>query len=208
MADASTEPSVAHTITARIAGIRARHPAADIAVLTDVVATILSVISADISANQAILLHEVETLAHTIANARAEIASMSVTEITGRHIPSASDELDAIVSHTAAATETILAACEALDAIIASLSEPTASRLQAATTAIYEACSFQDITGQRLTKVVSVLKAIDVKVASIVASGQHVQALATYPETLASGPQLPNQAMAQADVDQLLADLG
>ena len=45
-----------------------------------------------------------------------------------------------------------------------------AAKLQDATTRIYEACSFQDITGQRITKVVAALKAIEAKVAQIVAT--------------------------------------
>ncbi len=40
--------------------------------------------------------------------------------------------------------------------------------LQDATTRIYEACSFQDITGQRITKVVATLKTIERKVAHII----------------------------------------
>ena len=48
---------------------------------------------------------EVAELGRTIANARAEIAALQVDDITASHIPSATDELDAIVSHTAAATE-------------------------------------------------------------------------------------------------------
>ena len=47
---------------------------------------------------------------------------------------------------------------------------PGPRQLQEATTRIYEACSFQDITGQRITKVVSTLKTIEAKVASIVAT--------------------------------------
>ena len=42
--------------------------------------------------------------------------------------------------------------------------------LQEATTRIYEACSFQDITGQRITKVVATLKTIEAKVAGIVST--------------------------------------
>jgi chemotaxis protein CheZ len=164
---------------------------------------------ADVTADQAALLREMECLGRTIADARAEIAALSVTEITGRHIPAATDELDAIISHTAAATDTILAACETLDTLAASLDAVASSCLQALTTTIYEACAFQDITGQRIMKVVAALKAIDAKVARIVAE-KHQQpgALAASADPLASGPQLPTAAMGQADVDHLLASFG
>ena len=45
-----------------------------------------------------------------------------------------------------------------------------AAKLQDAVTQIYEACSFQDITGQRITKVVTTLKAIEGKVAHIIST--------------------------------------
>src|ERR1700761_594956 len=88
---------------------------------------------------------EVEALGRTIANAKAEIAALRVDEITDNHIPFATDELDAIVAHTASATHAIPASCEMLDEASAELAEtPAGAKLQDATTRIYEACSFQD----------------------------------------------------------------
>ena len=85
--------------------------------------------------------------------------------------------------------------------------------LQAATTRIYEACSFQDITGQRITKVVTTLKAIEGKIAQIIGTFGRAGSIAsadlrkaTHPEAeLLNGPQLPANAMDQSDIDKLLA---
>ena len=90
------------------------------------------------------------------------------------------------------------------------MGETTSAALQDATTRIYEACSFQDITGQRITKVVATLKTIDAKVAQIVAafSGRSIDVAVPEPEpvgALLNGPQLPGQAMDQSDIDKLLA---
>ena len=103
-----------------------------------------------------------------IANTKSEIAALRVDDITDHDIPFATDELDAIVEHTAHATDAILESCEMLDEVSATVSGDAAAKLQAATTKIYEACSFQDITGQRITKVVTTLKTIEGKVAHIV----------------------------------------
>ncbi len=157
------------------------------------------------------LLDEVEELGRIIANAKAEIAALVVDDIAICDIPFATDELDAIVTHTASATNVILESCEALDGMIGDLDGVEAARLRDATTRIYEACSFQDITGQRITKVVATLRAIEQKVAQIVATfGARVPAgrdvrQAAEPAPLLNGPQLPAAAMAQADIDQLLA---
>jgi chemotaxis protein CheZ len=157
-------------------------------------------------------LTEVEALGRTIASAKAEIAALRVDDITDNHIPFATDELDAIVEHTATATNAILNSCETLDDVGGSLTGEPATRLQDATTRIYEACSFQDITGQRINKVVTTLKTIEAKVAQIVAtfsSGDREAPIETTAEpaepVLLNGPQHPSVAMGQSDIDKLLA---
>src|SRR5215469_6032722 len=150
--------------------IRARHPGSQPEMVAEVVRAVLSTMTADLSVQEASLLSEVEALGQAIACAKAEIAALRVADITDNHIPFATDELDAIVEHTATATNAILNSCETLDDVAGSLSGEPATRLQDATTRIYEACSFQDITGQRITKVVAALKTIESKVTQIVAT--------------------------------------
>jgi chemotaxis protein CheZ len=168
--------------------------------------------SGDLSAQETSLLAEVEELCKTISSAKAEIAALRVDDITQAHIPFATDELDAIVDHTATATNAILSSCETLDEVAGSLSGEPAAKLQDATTRIYEACSFQDITGQRITKVVGTLKTIESKVAQIIAAfGSGGAPIETPTEeavgeaALLNGPQHPAVAMDQSDIDRLLA---
>ena len=132
------------------------------------VRAVLGSMAGDLTAREAALLAELEALGRTIARAKAEIAALSVDDITGAHIPSATDELDAIVGHTAEATNEILDCCEVLERLQSEVPEAAATALQGAVTRIYEACSFQDITGQRIGKVVSALKAIESRVEAAV----------------------------------------
>lgn len=198
-------PSLQH----RLARLRQQYPAARPEVVADVVRAVLSTMRGDLTATETTLLGEVEELGRTIATAKAEIAALKVGDINASHIPSATDELDAIVAHTGAATEAILETCETLDRVATEVSAEMGQVLQDATTRIYEACSFQDITGQRITKVVATLKTIDFKVAQIVgAFGGRRQDEGTplpLPVVLENGPQLPGQAMDQSDIDKLLA---
>lgn len=193
----------------RLDELRAQYPAARPDLVADVVRAVLSTMRGDLTATETSLLGEVEELGRTIATARAEIAALKVSDINASHIPSATDELDAIVAHTAAATEAILETCETLDRVAGEVSAEMAQALQDATTRIYEACSFQDITGQRITKVVATLKTIDAKVALIVDTftGRRASDVvsAPPPAVLENGPQLPGQAMDQSDIDKLLA---
>jgi len=196
----------------RLRGIRDRQPDHDPETIAEVVRAVLSTMSGDLSAKEATLLHEVEELGQTIAAAKAEIAALRVDDIQQRDIPFATDELDAIVAHTASATHNILESCETLDQVADSLTGDEATRLQDATTRIYEACSFQDITGQRITKVVTTLKAIEAKISHIIATfgagpipDMPVPAAPIGEEALLNGPQLPTMAMDQSDIDKLLA---
>src|SRR6201995_2240620 len=149
-------------LKAKLAAIRAQQPKVEPEMFTEVVRAVLTTISDDLTTKEATLLREVEELGRTIATAKAEIATLRVDDITDRDIPFATDELDAIVDHTAQATHTILASCEMLDEVSGTNSgEPATNR-------IYEACSFQYITGQRITKVVTTLKTIEEKVAQII----------------------------------------
>lgn len=176
------------------------------------VRAVLGSMAGDLTAREAALLAELEALGRTIARAKAEIAALSVDDITGAHIPSATDELDAIVGHTAEATNEILDCCEVLERLQAEVPEAAATALQGAVTRIYEACSFQDITGQRIGKVVSALKAIESRVEAAVANASGRPAApppAAAPRTegqeLANGPQLPGGGTSQAEIDRLLA---
>jgi chemotaxis protein CheZ len=176
------------------------------------VRAVLGSLAGDLSATEAALLAELEALGRTVARAKQEIAALQVDDITEAHIPAATDELDAIVGHTAAATNEILDCCETLEGVAGRIGGAEAEALQGAITRIYEACSFQDITGQRIGKVVAALKAIEGRVSSV--TGRFATAAAAPaaapPEEegrrLASGPQLPGAGVSQAEIDRLLAD--
>jgi chemotaxis protein CheZ len=205
-------PSGIAALKQKLATIRARQPDIEPGMVTEVVRAVLTTISDDLTAKEDSLLREVEELGRTIASAKSEIAALRVGDINDRDIPFATDELDAIVDHTAQATNAILESCETLDEVSATVSGDSAAKLQAATTRIYEACSFQDITGQRITKVVTTLKAIEAKVAHIVGTfGPSIEAVRRAVDHVASdanllnGPQLPVHAMDQSDIDKLLA---
>ncbi|TCZ63655.1 protein phosphatase CheZ [Roseicella aquatilis] len=180
------------------------------------VRAVLGSLSGAMTATEAALLAELEALGREVARAKSEIAALRVEDINDSHIPAATDELDAVVEHTAEATNQILDCCEKLEALQAQLSGEAAEVVGTAVTRIYEACSFQDITGQRIGKVVAALKAIEARVAVATAgfarpdappvpAPEGEAASQTEGQRLANGPQLPPAAASQADIDRLLA---
>jgi chemotaxis protein CheZ len=206
-------PTGINALKRKLTEIRGQRSDVESGLITEVVRAVLTTISHELTAKESSLLREVEELGQMIASTKSEIAALRVDDITDHDIPFATDELDAIVEHTAHATDAILESCEMLDEVAASVNGEAAAKLQAATTKIYEACSFQDITGQRITKVVSTLKTIEGKVAHIVntfgasAAAAPLAAPAVASDAdLLNGPQLPAHAMDQSDIDKLLAD--
>jgi chemotaxis protein CheZ len=155
------------------------------------------------------LCREIEDLARLIKNAKREIAAIHPDEIRRKHLPTATDELDAIVAATADATGAILDAAEKLSGL--ALEGSVGAQVNEQVTRIYEACTFQDITGQRITKVVKTLQEIEGKVAEIVrvfggavsdkSSGRERKAKGE--AALLNGPQLPDKAASQSDIDAL-----
>ena len=165
------------------------------------------------------VFQEIDSLAKYIQAAKAEIAAIRPDEIRDDFVPSATDELDAVVAATEEATGTILDNAEKVMEVAGELEEPTQSNLIEMVTAIFEACNFQDITGQRITKVVTTLKHIDERIQALASIlGDEVDR-ATVPdavvevgsgklddEDLLNGPQLPNSAIDQDEIDKLMAD--
>lgn len=183
---------------------------AELARIEETVRAVLGSMAGDLSAMEAALLSEIEGLGRTVARVKQEVAWLKADDITASHIPSATDELDAIVDHTAGATNAILDCCDILEGVATRIGGVEAMALSGALTRIYEACSFQDITGQRIGKVVAALKAIEARIASV--TGRYAEVTQPLVEAeaegrrLAEGPQLPGVGVSQADIDKLLSE--
>ena len=175
---------------------------------------------------------ELERLAAYIDAAKREIADIRPQDVKDEYLPGATDELDAIVEATADATNTIMDSCDVIEGIMADVNEAVAAKLMDATTRIYEACTFQDITGQRIGKVVTALKNIEERIDALVltlgddnikpqkknaksepadaknkgAKGKDAKGKKDITDAdLLEGPQLGDKAKSQAEIDDLLA---
>lgn len=183
-----------------------------------VVQGVVATLRGDMTAAELSLYAELEGLSRFIRHAKAEIAALRPDEIQDKHLPIAADELDAIVGSTEQATHVILDSVEKIEKASAALQGEPKDAIGTAITNIYEACNFQDITGQRINKVVRTLKQIEDKVAGLVkAFGDEIERAASIAQAhaatpaeatdadkaLLNGPQLPGNANSQADIDAL-----
>ena len=115
---------------------------------------------------------ELDTIYEAIASTKREIATLHVTGFNGPEMSRVTDELDAIVIGTEQATEGILSAAEEIDqnasSLVGMISDPScqgfASDIQDSVVKIFEACNFQDLTGQRISKVVNAMRFIESRI--------------------------------------------
>lgn len=112
---------------------------------------------------------ELDAIYEAIAQTKKEIATLHhTTGAEGEEMTRVTNELDAVVDGTEGATESILSAAEFIDETANTLSArlkdqdaELAGDIQDKVVQIFEACNFQDLTGQRITKVVSTLRFVE-----------------------------------------------
>jgi chemotaxis protein CheZ len=159
---------------------------------------------------------ELREIAGYIESMRQEIGVLQVNELKNNRIPSAGQELGAIVQATERATNTIMECAEQLMA--ADAGDPVAYKalVDEKMMVIFEACSFQDITGQRIAKVVETLENIETRVARFadVMRAKDLHGFLNEHErereerkkkNLLHGPQLDGEGATQQQVDELLS---
>ncbi|MDX2103662.1 MAG: hypothetical protein EAZ99_02970 [Alphaproteobacteria bacterium] len=170
-----------------------------------------------------VLRRELQEMSAVIVQAKREIAALKPESAqSGNRILSATEELDAIVTATERATTEIITKAERMSEIVDAgeiENSVVAEELSALSMDILMACSFQDITGQRITKVVNVLRYLETRINSMVQIwGQEelseVQPVDdtslddTRPDAhLLNGPQLEGRGNSQVDIDALFQDL-
>lgn len=122
------------------------------------------------------LKSEIVSLVQYMKRFREEIAMIVEDGDDKSHFEGVSDQLDAIIGATEDATETILASVEKIDtdveAIRQSIKDPDkvlqiCDTINFNTVKAMEACTFQDITGQRVTKIVRSMKFVEGRVNSL-----------------------------------------
>jgi len=111
---------------------------------------------------------EFQTISSYIKKARDDIRELRPHDIAEDRIPSAGAELDAITKDTESATNVIMTCAETIMSLDpADGVQNYKALVDDEVMKIFEACSFQDITGQRVSKVVNVLRQIEERVGKL-----------------------------------------
>jgi chemotaxis protein CheZ len=163
---------------------------------------------------------DIADMHEAIERTKSEIANIKDEggEDSNRFVD-ASHELDAIVTQTEGATQTILEAAEQIQEKAWVLREngaedATCDDIDAKATEIFMACSFQDLTGQRTNKVVQVLRYLESRINLMIniwgiedldADETAGPADARPDSHLLNGPQHEGRGVCQNSVDELMS---
>jgi len=112
---------------------------------------------------------ELDLIHDAINRTKREIATLHGKSFDGGEMAKVNGELGAVVGGTEQATQQILEAAESIDQAATALTKnvtPDQQRLlaeevQERVVSIFEACNFQDLTGQRINKVMQTMKFIE-----------------------------------------------
>ncbi len=171
---------------------------------------------------------------HSIADFKKDIGQLSnQADSAETMIGDASDQLEEIVKTTELATNRIMDIVESYQSMLTEMSEAVDAlpglaegsmlqnhigKMQADTLEIMTACSFQDITGQRVRKVVDLIRGIEKRILEMMVSsgvkikekreGKDEFQIADDASKAVDLLQGPDSKVGQDNVDDLLASLG
>lgn len=172
-------------------------------------------------AEVSMLKTELRALAVCIEQTKQEIAALRPKDSDDDRLMAVTFELDAIVSATENATQGILESAEKIEGLTKEIQSHAndayvgrlAEDINETIINIFEACNFQDITGQRITKVVKTLQYIEARINAMIDiwGPDNIAEIVPKPvddhrdddAKLLNGPALENQGISQSEIDAL-----
>lgn len=165
------------------------------------------------------ILAELTGLRSRLVQFQVEVAAVRHPRATEDRLSSAALELDAIVDATEGATNGILATAEemgeAADALGKLSTDPAVAagvdKIQDLVARLFTECAFQDITGQRVAKVVGTLRFVEQRIGAMIALfGEDFERLELPSDDvtdadadLLNGPATAKPGVSQSDIDNL-----
>jgi chemotaxis protein CheZ len=169
------------------------------------------------------LRNELDAMKDAINSTKLEIASLHRSDHEGKGMRRVAGELDAVVEATEEATTAILGAIEDIEtqanmmrsAGVQTGNNDCVGAILERVIVMYEACNFQDLTGQRISKIVTVLKFVEERLDRMIGVWGGLDAFKEFAEqaalasdpdaSLLNGPKLKQDLghVDQIDIDAL-----
>jgi chemotaxis protein CheZ len=202
-------------LVSQLATLQGRGDTIAIADLTQMLEHIAKTLDENDASADSFLRDEIVKIVQHIETAKREIVALMPESETGQDMGTVALQLDAVIRATEEAAGSIMDAADEIQSLASDEATDPALRekLTAITARIYEACNFQDLTSQRITKVMRALEFTESRVRRLVSlfssdGSLDVEAVRKVEAenkdaNLMNGPQLPGQAPSQADIDAM-----
>ncbi len=152
----------------RIENIRERlGDKVEISDVTSIVGEVMGSLEGDFDLSEVHFQDKLRELLNYIEQAKADLTDIQPKYLSENKIPEASNQLSQVVDATEEAATKIMDSAEEISDLAATLDGEVAEKLMIISTNIFEASSFQDITGQRVTKVVNTLNYLEEKLSGL-----------------------------------------
>jgi len=182
--------------------------------VSEIVGEVMGTLEGDFNLQENHFQDELRDLLKHIEQTKSELTNIQPKYLSESKIPEASNQLDQVIATTEDAATKIMDSAEELSDLAMTLDGELAERLMLISTAIFETSSFQDITGQRVTKVVNTLKYLEEKLEALANAigdtDSHIQAEENAAnidpdsnENLLQGPQCAVMGNDQDAIDSL-----
>ena len=165
------------------------------------------------------LTDNLEALFSYVQRVRTEIASLNRSGDGEDKFATMGEQLDGVVEATKDASDAIMEAIEKNNEAVSRLKESIKDAelvdildtIETGNNAVFEACAFQDITGQRVTKIVKSVTYVEERVTALreiwgddeLDKVERVVEELTDDEKLLNGPQSKADAITQEEIDKL-----
>lgn len=139
----------------------------DVSEVTSIVGEVMGSLEGDFDLQEIHFQDELRDLLVFIQQAKADLTDIQPKHLSENKIPEANNQLDMVVATTEEAASKIMDSAEEISELALTMEGEAKEKLEAISMNIFEASSFQDITGQRVTKVVNTLKYLEEKLSAL-----------------------------------------
>ncbi len=190
----------------------------DINNLDEIIISLAGIIKGRVNTDKdAKLYSQIEKIADQVKEAKQAIRQSQPEKLTTDHIPDATSALSTVTAETEQATNEILNATETIQELSGRIEDvEIRNEIINQVTRIFEASNFQDLTGQRINKVITTLTDIEDRMGSLIKafSTSTAKKVATNRKdgatsggiderSLLNGPQMSGEAPSQDAIDDL-----
>lgn len=176
-----------------------------------------------------VLAEQIHHLVSYITKIKQELAAIKHPKSSVDHFNTVADQLNTICETTEEATNTIMESAETILTVVDDLSanvkypeaQNSCNAIMDSTNKIFESCSFHDLTGQRISKIVRIMNRLEGTLDSLVKivgpkglEAMPINSDETIEDVIGMkdgdiamhGPQTMNEAVSQDDIDALFGD--